>query len=256
MVLGIDVGNTSIVLGCIEGSKICFTERLSTDIKKTDLEYAVLIKTILEIHGAESGDIKGCIISSVVPPLTQILKTAINKLLKISALIVGAGLKTGLNIRLDDPASMGADLVVDSVAGMAEYGAPLIIVDMGTATTITVLDKNSDYIGGAILPGVQVSLESLVSGTSLLPRVSFDAPKKVISSNTLDSVKSGIIYGQASQIDGMIDRFEAELGYNAALVATGGLAQVIIPLCKHEIIIDNDLMLKGLKILYDKNSNR
>ncbi len=253
MILALDIGNTNIEVGCVDEKKIYFTERLSTDINKTDLEYAVLIKTVLELHGVREKNVEGAIISSVVPPLNHILKVAIRKLLHCSPVVVGAGLKTGLNIRIDNPGSMGADLVVDSVAGLNEYGAPLIIVDMGTATTITVIDKNRCYVGGVIIPGVMVSLESLVSGTSQLPRVSLATPAKCIGKNTVDCMKSGIIYGQASQVDGMIDRFQEELGYDCTLVATGGMAKIIIPRCIHDIVVDNYLMMKGLRIIYYKN---
>ena len=253
MILAVDMGNTNIEVGCIDDENIHFIERVSTDIRKTELEYAVLIKTILEIHHIETTQIDGSIISSVVPPLTHIVKTALKMILRQTPMVVGAGLKTGLNIKMDNPGQMGADLVVDSVAGMNCYGSPLIIVDMGTATTISVVDSGNNYIGGVILPGVNVSLESLVTETSQLPRISLATPKKVIGKNTIDAMKSGIIFGQASQIDGMIDRFEDELGFKAAAVATGGLAKVIIPHCRRKIILDNDLMLKGLKIIYDKN---
>lgn len=253
MLLVIDMGNTNIELGGFEGDDIIFRERISTDLEKTELEYAVLIKTVIELYGIHEKDVTGCIISSVVPPLTHIIKTAVKKIISVTPMVVGAGLKTGLNIKLDDPRTMGADLVVDAVAGMKLYGAPLIMIDMGTATTITVLDESSCFIGGVILPGVMVSLESLVSGTSQLPRVSLALPKHVVCKNTIDCMKSGIINGQAAQIDGLIDRFEEELGYKCGIVATGGLAKVITPRCKHDIILDNDLMLKGLKIIYEKN---
>ena len=254
MILAIDMGNTNIEVGCIDGDKIVFTERISTDIRKTELEYAVLLKTVIELHGCSTGDVKGGIISSVVPPLTHIIKQAVRILFHFSPMVVGAGLKTGLNIKMDNPAAVGADLVVDSVAGMYEYGAPLVIIDMGTATTITALDKNSNYIGGSIIPGLNVSLESLVSHTSQLPRISFGTPKKCIGRNTIDCMKSGIIFGEASRIDGMIDRFFDELGFETKVVATGGLAKVIIPNCRHDIILDNYLMMKGLKHIYQKNS--
>lgn len=253
MILAVDMGNTNIEVGCIDDKKIHFTERISTDIHKTELEYAVLIKTIMEIHDVEAADIDGSIISSVVPPLTHIVKTSLRMLLKQTPVVVGAGLKTGLNIKMDNPGQMGADLVVDSVAGMAVYGSPLIVVDMGTATTMSVIDRDNNYIGGVILPGVNISLESLVSETSQLPRISLATPKKVIGKNTIDAMKSGIIYGEASRIDGMIGRFEKELGYEMAVVATGGLAKVIVPHCERRIILDSELMLKGLKIIYDKN---
>ena len=254
MILALDMGNTNVVAGCLgEDDRIFFTERFATDLNKTELEYAVVIKTILELHGINRDEIEGTIIASVVPPVTHIIKSALRKLLKCEPLVVGAGLKTGLNIHLDDPSTLGADLVVDSVAAMNIYGTPSIVIDMGTATTMTVLNKDDTYIGGAIFPGLNVSVEALAAGTSLLPRVSLGAPKKQIATNTMDAIKSGIIYGEASRIDGMIDRFEKELGYNTKVIATGGLASVIIPHCSHEVIIDPDLMLKGLKMIYDKN---
>ncbi|MCR5236289.1 MAG: type III pantothenate kinase [Lachnospiraceae bacterium] len=254
MILALDMGNTNVVAGCLgEDDRIFFTERFATDLNKTELEYAVVIKTILELHSINRDEIEGAIIASVVPPVTHIIKSALRKLLKCEPLVVGAGLKTGLNIHLDDPSTLGADLVVDSVAAMNIYGTPSIVIDMGTATTMTVLNKEETYIGGAIFPGLNVSVEALAAGTSLLPRVSLGAPKKQIATNTMDAIKSGIIYGEASRIDGMIDRFEKELGYNTKVIATGGLASVIIPHCSHEIIIDPDLMLKGLKMIYDKN---
>ncbi|MBQ6889063.1 MAG: type III pantothenate kinase [Lachnospiraceae bacterium] len=256
MLLAIDMGNTNIVIGCIDDEKIYFVERLSTSAKKTELEYAVDFKTVLELYDIQASDIDGVIISSVVPQLNLVIKTALEKLLKLTPLIVGPGLKNGLNILMDNPSQLGSDLVVDSVAALHEYGAPLTIIDMGTATTICVVDKNNNYIGGQILPGVRVSLDSLVSRTSQLPRIGLDAPKKVIGTNTIDCMKSGILYGNASCIDGMIDRIEEELGYPTTVVATGGLAKSIIPYCKHKIILDDDLLLKGLKVIYDKNTKQ
>ena len=254
MILALDMGNSNVVAGCIgDDDRIYFTERFSTDLNYTDLEYAVLLNMIFELRKVKKEEIKGAIIASVVPSLTHILKSAVRKLLDCEPMIVGVGIKTGLNIHLDDPSTLGADLVVDSVAAMNIYGSPSIVVDMGTATTMSVINKEEIYMGGAIFPGLNVSVEALASGTSLLPRVSLGAPKKQIAANTMDAIKSGIIYGEASRIDGMIDRFEAELGYSTKVIATGGLAPVITPHCKHEIITDPDLMLRGLKIIYDKN---
>ncbi len=256
MILALDMGNTNVVAGCLgDDDKIFFTERFATDLNKTELEYAVLLKTILELHEINRAEIEGAIIASVVPPLTHIVKSAVRKLLNCEPLVIGAGLKTGLNIHLDDPSTLGADLVADSVAALNLYGAPSIVIDMGTATTMTVVDKDGTYIGGVIFPGLNVSVEALAAGTSLLPRVSFGAPKKQIASNTMDAIKGGIIFGEASRVDGFIERFENELGYKMkAVIATGGLASVIVPHCSHEIVTDPDLMLKGLKIIYDKNS--
>ena len=254
MLLAIDMGNTNIVIGCIDGDKICFVERISTSTVKTELEYLVDFKTVMELHDVSAFDIDGAIISSVVPPLTLVIKYAIEKLIKITPLIVGPGLKSGINILMDNPSQLGSDLVVDSVAAMNEYGAPVTIIDMGTATTICVVDKNKNYIGGQILPGVRVSLESLVNRTSQLPRISLEAPKKIIGKNTIDCMKSGIIMGQAACIDGMIERIWDELGYQTTVVATGGLAASIVPHCKTKIICDNELILKGLNIIYHKNT--
>ncbi len=254
MILAIDMGNTNIVVGCLEEDQTLFTERISTDLGKTELEYAVLLKTILEIYDISTSEVTGSIISSVVPPLTHIVKMALRKLLKTEPIVVGAGLKTGLNIKIDDPATVGADLVVDSVAALKYYGAPNIVIDMGTATTMCAIDQKGDFLGGVIFPGVNISLESLAAEASLLPRISLNTPKKVIGSNTIDSMRSGIIYGEASRIDGMINRFEEELGCETKVIATGGLSGIIIPHCRHEIALEPDLMLRGLKIIYDKNN--
>lgn len=253
MLLAIDMGNTNIVIGCMDDNEIYFVERLSTSTHKTEIEYAVDFKTVMELHNIRGQDIDGAIISSVVPQLNLVIREAIEKLLKVTPYIVGPGLKNGLNILMDNPSQLGSDLVTGAVAAIQEYGAPAIVIDMGTATTICVVDKHKNYIGGQILPGVRVSLDSLVSRTSQLPRIGLDAPKKVIGTNTIDCMKSGILYGTASCIDGMIERIEDELGYSACVIATGGLAGSITPHCRHEIILDNNLLLKGLKIIYDKN---
>ena len=253
MILTIDIGNTNIELGVVDEQGIVFQERISTDIDRTELEYAVLIKNALEVHGLTGDEITGSIMSSVVPPLVHIIKSAIKKLIGITPMVVGAGLKTGLDIKSDNPKTLGADIVVDSVAAKEIYGAPCIVIDMGTATTITVISKNGDYVGGVIVPGVRSSLEALVSDTSQLPRVSLSSPKRFICTNTIDCMKSGIINGQAALVDGMIDRFWQELGYRTNVVATGGLSRVIIPKCNHDITLNNDLMMVGLKLIYDRN---
>ncbi len=253
MILAIDIGNTNIVIGCMEQEKIYFVERVSTDISKTELEYVVEFKTLLELYRIEMKEITGCIMASVVPPLNNVVKNAMEKLFHLSPLLVGPGVKTGLNILMDNPGQVGADLIVNAVAGLKYYGAPIIMIDMGTATTISVVDEKKNYIGGMILPGVKVSLDSLVNRTSQLPKISLEPPKKIIGTNTIDCMKSGVIMGQASCIDGMVERIWEELGYQAAVVATGGLAGSIIPYCKHKVICDNELTLKGLNIIYRKN---
>ena len=253
MLLAIDVGNTNIVLGCIEEKKILFTERLSTDHSKTALEYAISLKTVMELHDISPSSVSASVISSVVPPVTALLKEALGKITSGDVMSVGPGIRTGLNILMDNPAQVGADLITSAVAGIAEYPLPLVIIDLGTATTLCVIDKNRNYIGGMILPGIRVSLDSLTSRTAQLPRISLDPPKRLIGKNTIDCMRSGILYGSASCIDGMIDRIEEELGMKTTVVATGGLAGTIISLCRHDIILDDELILKGLLLIYEKN---
>lgn len=253
MILAIDIGNTNIVIGCIRNEDILFVERLSTDSTKTVLEYAISFKNVLELYHLDAEDIQGCIISSVVPPVTNIVRDAAKKITGRDVIIIGPGVKTGLTILMDNPAQLGSDLVANAVAGIAEYKAPMILIDMGTATTISVVDKHQNYIGGMILPGIRVSSDSLTSRTSQLPRISVEAPKKLIGTNTISCMKSGLIYGNASCIDGMVQRINRELGEKATVVATGGLAECIIPHCMEEIIIDDALLLKGLNLIYHKN---
>lgn len=253
MVFAVDIGNTNIVIGCFSDNKINFVERVSTKADATVLEYAITFKNILEFYGIDKNDIDGAIISSVVPSVTATVHQAIEKAMGVDALVIGPGLKTGVNILIDNPAQLGSDLVVDAAAGIAEYPLPLVIIDMGTATTVSVIDEKKNYIGGMILPGVNISLNALASRTSQLPRISFDRPKKVIGSNTVDCMKSGILYGSAASLDGIIDRIEDETGKKMTVVATGGISGSVIPYCKREIIHDDALLLKGLIVIYNKN---
>ena len=212
MLLAFDIGNTNIVLGCIDGDEILFSERISTDHSKTSLEYALTFRSILSLHKIPLDEIGAAIIASVVPPITSCIENAVKKLSDCRVYTVGPGIKTGLNILMDNPAQVGADLIVGAVAGIHDYPCPQILIDMGTATTICVIDRNRNYIGGMILPGLQVSLDSLTSRTSQLPRISLDPPRRVIGKNTVECMKSGILYGSASMLDGMIDRIWKELG--------------------------------------------
>lgn len=253
MVFTVDIGNSNIVVGTVNRQGVLFVERMSTDHKKTELEYAILLKSAMEIHGITTNEIKGCIISSVVPPVTSVINRALEKLTGEKALVVGPGIRTGLNIKIDNPAQLGSDLVVDAVAGIAEYPLPLIIIDMGTATTMSAIDAAGNYLGGVIIPGVRVALDSMVSRTAQLPRISFEAPKKAIGKNTIECMKSGSVLGSASMLDGMIDRLEEELSQDATVVATGGIAPFITPHCKHKIVCDDTLLLKGLYLIYNKN---
>lgn len=253
MILAVDVGNTNIVVGTVGRGGVAFVERISTDHKKTDLEYAVMFRTILELHGIVGQDLCGCIISSVVPNINNILCTAIRKVIGEESMIVSRDLDLGLDICIDEGSILGSDLIVDAVAGIAEYPLPLIIIDMGTATTLSAIDKDGRYLGGTIIPGANVALESMVSRTAQLPRISFEAPPHAIGKNTIDCMKSGSVFGSASMLDGMILRFEEELGCEATIVATGGLARFIVPHCRRKIIFDDTLLLKGLYILYKRN---
>ena len=252
MILAIDVGNTNIVLGGFDDREILFRERISTNRIATDLEYMTLFKTALEMHGFSYKSISGAIISSVVPSVTATLKQAVNKLAGVDSMVVGPGVKTGLSIMIDNPATLGADLAVDAAAAIHEYKAPIIVIDMGTATTMSVVDKNKNYIGGIIMTGMAVSSDALTSRTSQLPRIAFETPKRVIGTNTVDCMKSGIMYSTACSIDGLIERIEEELGEKCTVIATGGLSPLVIPLCKKNIVLDEDLLLKGLMVIYNK----
>ena len=253
MLLAIDIGNTNIVIGGIKDDEIVFEARIATDRVKTSDQYGVEIKNILSLFDVTPEDIEDCIISSVVPPVFNSVRTGVVKVIHKQPLVVGPGIKTGLNIQMDTPSQVGSDRIVIAVAALAEYEAPLTLLDLGTATTIEVVGKGSTYLGGCIIPGVRISLDALTSRTAQLPGINLDTPKKVIGKNTVDCMRSGIMYGTAGMIDGIVDRMEEELGHKSTLVATGGMAQFVTPLCKHDIILEKDLLLKGLNILYKKN---
>ncbi len=255
MILAIDVGNTNIVIGCCDSkeNKVLFTERLSTSHSATVLEYAISFKNVLELYGIDPKDIEGGMISSVVPSATLAIKQAVAKLTGKNMLVVGPGIKTGLVIQMENPKQLGSDLVVGAVAAIAKYKAPMVIFDLGTATTAAVINENNTYIGGMIMPGVNVSLNSLTSSTSQLPKISLEAPKKLIGGNTVECMTSGIFYSTAASLDGIADRIEGEMGQPVTVIATGGLASTIVPFCRRDIIINDDLLLEGLMILYNKN---
>ena len=253
MILTIDVGNSNIVLGGVQDDNIVFEARLRTDSTKTSDEYCIDLKMILDVYGIARDDIEGSIIASVVPQVLNSMQTAVKKLTGKASLVVGPGLRTGLNIAIENPAQTGADLVVGCVAALREHKAPMIVVDMGTATTMIVLDKNSAMIGGCIMPGVKISMDALTDRTALLPGLQLDQPKKAIGRNTIDCMRSGIMMGAACTIDGMIQRMEEELGYPTTVIATGGIAKFVVPMCRKEIIYDKDLIIKGLAALYRDN---
>ena len=253
MILTVDIGNSNIVLGGVREEKILFEARLRTDATKTSDEYCIDVKTILDVYGFRTADVEGAIIASVVPQVLNSMQTAIKKLTGKTALVVGPGLKAGLNIQIENPTQTGADLVVGAVAALQSHKAPLILVDMGTATTISVLDKTGAFIGGCISPGVKISMDALTARTALLPGLQLDQPKKAIGRNTIDCMRSGLMLGAACMIDGMIERMEEELGYKTTVIATGGIAKFVIPMCRRAIIYDKDLISKGLAALYREN---
>lgn len=253
MILTIDIGNSNIVLGGVREDIIVFEARLRTEVTKTSDQYCVDLKILLDVNHVCPDEIEGCIISSVVPQVLNSFQTAIKKLTGKTSLVVGPGIKTGLDIRLENPGQMGADLVVADVAALREHKPPLIVIDMGTATTMSVLDANGAHIGGCIIPGVRISMDALTEKTALLPGLQLDRPKRTIGRNTIDAMRSGIMLGTACMLDGMVARMEQELGCKTTVVATGGIAKFIVPLCKTPMIYDKDLLIKGLAALYRDN---
>lgn len=254
MILTIDVGNTNVVMGCVEDDKIVCRSRMATNPNDLSSDYALKMRQSLEFENIDFRSIDGAILSSVVPQLNLVIKTAVKKLTGLDCIVVGAGIKTGMNVKIDDPGTLAGDLITGAVGAAALYKPPLIVVDMGTATTVVAIDRDGAYIGGAIVPGVKLSYSALASGTSLLPNISIEAPQRCIGTNTVDSMKSGAVFGTAAMIDGMIDRMEAELDAPVTVVATGGLSGSIIPYCRRRIEYEPDLLLKGLAILYQKNA--
>ena len=255
MILTIDIGNSNIVIGGVEGENITFEARLRTESTKTSDQYCVDLKILLDVYGIDRNDIEGTIIASVVPQVLNSMQTAVKKLTGKTCLIVGPGLKTGLNIKIENPSQTGADLVVGCVAALREHKPPMIVVDMGTATTMVVLDETGALIGGCICPGVKISMDALTERTALLPGLQLDQPKRAIGRNTVDCMRSGIMMGNAAMLDGMVERMEAELGQKCTVVATGGIAKFIVPMCKTPVVYDKDLLVKGLAALYRDNKH-
>lgn len=253
MILTVDIGNSNIVLGGVEGDEICFEARLRTDTTKTSDEYCIDLKMILDVNHRDPSDIEGSIIASVVPQVLNSMRTAIMKISDKRIMVVGPGLKTGLNIKIENPSQTGADLVVGCVAALREHKPPMIVIDMGTATTVTVLDQTGALVGGCISPGVKISMDALTERTALLPGLQLDQPKRAIGRNTIECMRSGIMMGTACMLDGMIERMEQELGVKTTVIATGGIAKFVMPLCKREMLYEKDLLIKGLAVLYREN---
>lgn len=253
MILTVDVGNTNVVFGGYKGDRLVFTSRMDSVVSRMEDQYAVSICDMLKLYEYSPEAVDGAIISSVVPPITSQLKRAIEKLCGCKVMVVSPGMKTGLNIKIDDPSTLGSDLVCVAVAGKNLYQMPCIIVDLGTANKIIALDKSSALLGGVIAPGIKISMEALSAKTASLPIIGLEPVDKVIGTNTVDCMRSGILTGCACMIDGMIERFEEQFGAKATVVATGGYSSVIAPMCKKQMILNQNLIFEGLHIIYEKN---
>lgn len=253
MLLAVDIGNTNITLGAFDDAVLKFTARLSTDERLTADQYAVQINDIMELYGQPVSSVEDCIICSVAPQVGYAVCEGITRLCSVTPLQIGPGIKTGLNIKIDNPAQLGADLVAGAVGAISEYTLPCIVIDMGTATTLSVIDKNGVFLGGSIGAGVRLTLKALAENTAQLPFIGIDAPHSVIGTNTVDSMRSGLVYGAAAMLDGLIDRIEDELGMSTTVVATGGLSKNIITHCRRRIIYNENLLLEGLREIYEKN---
>lgn len=254
MLLTIDIGNTNITLGAYDGEILSFTARLATENSKTSDQYAVELKNLLSLNNHDSGDIEDCIISSVVPQVGKSVSNAVSKLCNIVPLMLGPGVKTGLNIKIDNPAQLGADLVAGAVGALDSYTVPCVIIDMGTASTISVIDRNGTFLGGVIAAGVRLTLKALTENTAQLTSIPIEAPGSVIGSNTVECMQSGLVYGTAAMLDGLLDKIEEELGETPIVVATGGLSKEIIEHCKWDIVYSENLLLDGLRAIYEKNN--
>ena len=249
MILAVDVGNSNIVIGGVRDQDILFEARLQTDANKTSDEYGKELKSIL--NGRE---VEGAIISSVVPQVVDPIKIALKNLCGVDALVVGPGMNHGMSIKIDNPDEVGQDLIVGCAAALREHKLPIIVIDMGTANTMFALDADGAFIGGCIAPGVKLSMDALTGGTALLPATALEQPEKAIGRNTIDCMRSGVLMGTACMLDGMVQRMEEELGAKATVVATGGIARFVIPMCRTPMIYDKDLLLKGLVHLYRENT--
>lgn len=253
MILTVDIGNTNIVYGIFNGDKVVLESRMDTDKNRMADQYAVTLAQLFNLYGLKISDIEGAVISSVVPPVSDQLKAAVKRVFGVEPVIVGAGVKTGLNILIDDPSTLGADLSCGGAAARELYPLPCIVIDLGTASKVYAVNKDGAFIGGIIAPGIKISLEALASGTMSLPMISLEGKTNVIGTNTVDCMRSGILYGHAGMLDFFIDSFQEQLG-KSTVVVTGGFGSLIKDYCRNDFIIDKQLVLKGLKIIYDKNS--
>lgn len=253
MILTVDIGNTNVTIGGYDNDTLAFTARMATERSFTSDQYAVAVDALLRLKGVDLKQITGAAVSSVVPSVATAFSDALAALFGIRPICIGPGIKTGLNIRIDNPAQLGADLVAGCVGALAKYPMPCIVFDLGTATTAAVLDRNGCMIGGAIAAGLSTTRNALSSQTAQLPLVDLEAPDAVIGANTIDGIKSGLIFGAAAMLDGMAERIEEQLGEPATIVATGGLSERVVAHCKRKILLDENLLLDGLLLIYKRN---
>ena len=258
LVLAIDIGNSTTDIGLFdrEGT-LRFRSALATSRNASGDQCAMNLMGVFSLYQADIRAVSGAILSSVVPSVTANMCAAVERLTGKRPLLVGSGVKTGLNIKTDNPAQVGSDRVVDAVAACAKYPKPIMVVDMGTSTTVSVIDGKGDFLGGMIIPGLRLAVDALSAKASQLPQnISLEAPEKMIGANTLDCMKSGSVYGCAAMLDGLLGRVERALGASVTAVATGGNSSLVIPLCRRKFHLEPDLLLEGLRILYEKNTRR
>ncbi len=253
MLLALDIGNTSIHIGLFNGEQLAATWRIGVEQEKLPDEYGVLLTTLLSTEGLTPQDVSACIIGCDVPPLIPTFEAVCRKFLKSEPLVVGHGLRTGIRILYDNPRQLGADRIIDAVAATKKYGVPVIVVDFGTATVFDAVNANGDYLGGAIAPGIGIASEALFSRAAMLYRVQLEFPPSAIGKNTIHAMQSGILYGYVGLVEGLVARFKEELGQDAKVVATGGLAHEVASEAKCIDVVDPELTLTGLRLIYDMN---
>lgn len=253
MLLVVDVGNTQTVMGLFNGADLIDQWRLSTVRERTADEYKLFLAGLLRQDGHHLEDVDGVALSSVVPTAKEAMTSLAHELIRGHVVVVGPGVKTGMALRIDNPHEVGADRVVNSVAAAAKYGAPVISVDFGTSTNFDVVDGQGCYVGGAIAPGLEVSEDALIAATAALRRVETREPRSVIGKSTVEAMQSGLLYGHAGMVDGIVGRMRAEVGAETPVVATGGLASTIVPHCRSVEIVDDRLTLDGLRMIYEMN---